>query len=72
MADAVTGHDGSLLMKCPTPCYFCGRLRELHSLRHDPICRSCGGGRCRRLACEKCFRIREIQGDVDEGKEYQP
>lgn len=46
-------------MKCPTPCYLCGRVFELHNLYfHTDYCRcgpfgTCGHGLC--AVCNSAF-----------------
>ena len=43
-------------MKCPTPCIRCGRLVELHRLKHAPYCRCRVEDNCCNLVCNRCFK----------------
>ena len=45
-------------MKCPVRCIRCGRLTELHKLRHGPDCKCRPWETCANLICQRCYKIR--------------
>ncbi len=62
-------------MKCPTPCYSCGRIRPLHKLHFHTAACNCRESCCHGL-CEHCFtqvesRAYEERAEQDSGATNQ-